>query len=126
MILFSAITSFKPDKTPLSINHRGLFVATTISFNFAQGAALSSATAANAHAIDTPGVWPTIQSTLQGELRRPLGLSIVGGLIVSQALTLYTTPVVYLYLDRFRLWAQAQWKGRKATATGGAAHGAAE
>ncbi len=38
------------------------------------------------------------------EFRRPLGLSIVGGLIVSQALTLYTTPVVYLYLDRFRLW----------------------
>ena len=38
------------------------------------------------------------------ELRRPLGISIVGGLIVSQMLTLYTTPVVYLYLDRFRFW----------------------
>ncbi|MFN8627523.1 MAG: multidrug efflux RND transporter permease subunit [Candidatus Binatia bacterium] len=38
------------------------------------------------------------------ELRRPLGLTIVGGLIMSQALTLYTTPIVYLYLDRFRLW----------------------
>jgi multidrug efflux pump len=38
------------------------------------------------------------------ELRRPLGISIVGGLIVSQMLTLYTTPIVYLYLDRFRLW----------------------
>ncbi len=38
------------------------------------------------------------------ELRRPLGISIVGGLIFSQMLTLYTTPVVYLYLDRFRLW----------------------
>jgi len=36
------------------------------------------------------------------ELRRPLGISIIGGLIVSQILTLYTTPVVYLYLDRFR------------------------
>ena len=39
-----------------------------------------------------------------GELRRPLGIAIVGGLIVSQMLTLYTTPVVYLYLDRFGLW----------------------
>jgi multidrug efflux pump len=38
------------------------------------------------------------------ELRRPLGISIVGGLIFSQMLTLYTTPVVYLYLDRFQLW----------------------
>jgi multidrug efflux pump len=38
------------------------------------------------------------------ELRQPLGITIVGGLIVSQLLTLYTTPIVYLYLDRFRLW----------------------
>jgi multidrug efflux pump len=38
------------------------------------------------------------------ELRQPLGISIVGGLILSQLLTLFTTPVVYLYLDRFRLW----------------------
>jgi len=37
------------------------------------------------------------------ELRRPLGITIVGGLIVSQMLTLYTTPVVYLALDRLRL-----------------------
>ncbi|MBV9573456.1 MAG: efflux RND transporter permease subunit, partial [Acidobacteriales bacterium] len=43
------------------------------------------------------------------ELRQPLGITIVGGLIVSQALTLFTTPVVYLYLDRFRLWAGAKW-----------------
>ena len=40
------------------------------------------------------------------ELRQPLGIAIVGGLILSQLLTLYTTPVVYLYLDRFRLWAR--------------------
>ena len=39
------------------------------------------------------------------ELRQPLGIAIVGGLIVSQVLTLYTTPVVYLYLDRLRHWA---------------------
>ena len=43
------------------------------------------------------------------ELRRPLGISIVGGLMVSQVLTLYTTPVVYLYLDRFRLSAKRHW-----------------
>jgi len=44
------------------------------------------------------------------ELRRPLGISIVGGLIASQLLTLYTTPVIYLYLDRARL-AFARWRG---------------
>jgi multidrug efflux pump len=43
------------------------------------------------------------------ELRRPLGISIVGGLILSQMMTLYTTPVVYLYIDRIRLW----WDLRK-------------
>jgi multidrug efflux pump subunit AcrB len=41
------------------------------------------------------------------ELRRPLGITIVGGLLVSQMLTLYTTPIVYLYLDRMSLW----WRG---------------
>ena len=45
------------------------------------------------------------------ELRRPLGIAIVGGLLVSQLLTLYTTPVVYLYLDRVRLWC-ARIRGR--------------
>jgi multidrug efflux pump len=44
-----------------------------------------------------------------GELRRPLGISIVGGLAVSQVLTLYTTPVVYLYMDRLRIFAKRQW-----------------
>jgi multidrug efflux pump len=44
------------------------------------------------------------------EIRRPLGIAIVGGLIVSQLLTLYTTPVLYLYLDRFRLWSNRHWR----------------
>ncbi|MGO9636592.1 MAG: multidrug efflux RND transporter permease subunit [Terracidiphilus sp.] len=47
------------------------------------------------------------------ELRRPLGITIVGGLIVSQMLTLFTTPVVYIYVDRTRLWlASLRGKGR--------------
>ena len=42
------------------------------------------------------------------ELRRPLGIAVLGGLLLSQVLTLYTTPVMYLYLDRFRLWAKSR------------------
>jgi multidrug efflux pump len=45
------------------------------------------------------------------ELRRPLGIAIVGGLILSQLLTLYTTPVIYLYVDRFRLRFQRRRTG---------------
>jgi multidrug efflux pump len=52
------------------------------------------------------------------EMRRPLGISIFGGLLVSQLLTLYTTPVVYLYLDRFRLWAKRVWAGYYRTPPG--------
>jgi multidrug efflux pump len=48
---------------------------------------------------------PLALSTGTGsELHRPLGITIVGGLAVSQLLTLFTTPVVYVYLDRLRLW----------------------
>ena len=55
------------------------------------------------------GALPLILSGATGsELRRPLGITIVGGLLMSQVLTLFTTPVVYLYLDRLRLaWARA-------------------
>jgi multidrug efflux pump len=49
------------------------------------------------------------------ELRQPLGISIVGGLIFSQMLTLYTTPVVYIYLDRFRLWFHRRFFNRTAS-----------
>ena len=45
------------------------------------------------------------------ELRRPLGITIVGGLMVSQLLTLYTTPVVYVYMDRLRLWFERRRRG---------------
>jgi multidrug efflux pump len=51
------------------------------------------------------GAMPLAFGTGTGsELRRPLGIAIIGGLIISQLLTLYTTPVVYLYMDRFSLW----------------------
>jgi multidrug efflux pump len=51
------------------------------------------------------GAMPLALGTGNGsELRRPLGITIVGGLILSQALTLYTTPVVYLYMDRLSWW----------------------
>ena len=54
------------------------------------------------------GALPLALGTGEGaELRQPLGIAIIGGLLVSQALTLYTTPVVYLQLDRLRL----RWKG---------------
>jgi len=43
------------------------------------------------------------------EMRQPLGIAIVGGLLVSQVLTLYTTPVMYLYLDRFGRWCSRAW-----------------
>jgi len=56
------------------------------------------------------GALPLVLASGAGvEMRRPLGLTIVGGLLISQVLTLYTTPVVYLYLDRFRLWA-SRWR----------------
>jgi multidrug efflux pump len=50
-----------------------------------------------------------IRSGDGAELRQPLGIAILGGLILSQLLTLYTTPVVYLYLDRLR----QRWMDRR-------------
>jgi len=243
MVPLSAIATYAPGKIPLAINHQGLFVATTISFNLAPGNSLSDATSAIYAAMNRLGVPATIHGNFQGtarvfeqslrnqpylilaaliavyivlgilyesyihpitilstlpsagvgavaalwicntefsiialigvilliglvkknaimmidfaldaersrgltseqaiyeacllrfrpimmttnaalfgalplaiglgdggELRRPLGIAIVGGLILSQMLTLYTTPVVYLYLDRFSLWLRA-------------------
>ena len=52
------------------------------------------------------------------ELRQPLGITIIGGLIFSQMLTLYTTPVVYLYLDRFRLWLHGRFFHRAVSQAG--------
>jgi multidrug efflux pump len=61
------------------------------------------------------GALPLALGTGYGaELRHPLGIAIVGGLIFSQMLTLYTTPVIYLYLDRFRLWFPRRFFNRTA------------
>ena len=46
------------------------------------------------------------------ELRQPLGVSVMGGLLLSQVITLYTTPIIYLYLDQFGSWAKSQWLRR--------------
>jgi multidrug efflux pump len=56
------------------------------------------------------GALPLAFGTGDGaEMRQPLGISIVGGLLVSQVLTLYTTPVIYVYLDRFGRWCTRMW-----------------
>jgi multidrug efflux pump len=58
------------------------------------------------------GAVPLIVGMGEGsEFRQPLGITIIGGLVLSQILTLYTTPVVYLYLDRFRHWSMRKRKG---------------
>jgi HAE1 family hydrophobic/amphiphilic exporter-1 len=51
-----------------------------------------------------------------GEARRPLGLAVVGGLLFSQVVTLYLTPVVYIYLDSFQQWMQRVFGGRRRAA----------
>jgi multidrug efflux pump len=64
------------------------------------------------------GALPLALGTGTGsELRKPLGITIIGGLIVSQALTLYTTPVVYLYFDRLQHWWETRTAHRPAHAT---------
>jgi HAE1 family hydrophobic/amphiphilic exporter-1 len=50
------------------------------------------------------GVPMMLGSGVGSELRQPLGYAMVGGLALSQILTLYTTPVVYIYLDRLQTW----------------------
>ncbi|TXI09536.1 MAG: multidrug transporter subunit MdtC, partial [Rhizobium sp.] len=62
------------------------------------------------------GALPLALGTGDGaEMRRPLGISIVGGLVFSQVLTLYTTPVVYLYMDRFSHWCARRWASFRGT-----------
>ncbi len=66
-----------------------------------------------------------IGTGMGSELRRPLGISIIGGLIVSQVLTLYTTPVIYLFMDNLRLKLQGDKNARlfsAAPATAATAH----
>jgi multidrug efflux pump len=53
-------------------------------------------------------------SGIGSELRKPLGVAIVGGLLLSQLITLYTTPVIYLYFERLSDWVQARRERRAA------------
>jgi HAE1 family hydrophobic/amphiphilic exporter-1 len=62
------------------------------------------------------GVPLMLGSGVGSEIRQPLGYTIVGGLLLSQVLTLYTTPVIYIYLDRFQTW---MFGGKKKPATAG-------
>jgi multidrug efflux pump subunit AcrB len=66
------------------------------------------------------GVPMMVGTGVGSEIRQPLGYAIVGGLLLSQLLTLYTTPVIYLYLDRFRLWIGGRGLSREANAEVGA------
>ncbi len=59
-------------------------------------------------------------SGIGSELRRPLGIAIVGGLLLSQLVTLYTTPVIYLYMERFSARLES-WRARRAVQRGGTA-----
>jgi multidrug efflux pump len=72
------------------------------------------------------GALPLVLGHGEGsEMRKPLGIAIVGGLMVSQVLTLYTTPVVYLYLDRLRQWSERRKQRRIARRHHDAHHHAA-
>jgi len=68
------------------------------------------------------GAMPLIVGSGEGsELRQPLGVTIIGGLVVSQVLTLYTTPVIFLGLDAFGTWVRAVLRLRRANMLGGTA-----
>jgi multidrug efflux pump len=72
------------------------------------------------------GALPLAVGTGDGaEMRRPLGIAIVGGLLLSQLLTLYTTPVIYVYFDRFSLWASSKLHRPERAPSAPSAQGAA-
>ena len=69
-------------------------------------------------AVLLAGVPLTLGTGIGSEIRQPLGYAIVGGLFISQLLTLFTTPVVYIYMDRLRAWLGGEFEGAKRSSGG--------
>lgn len=138
-IPLSAFVTFSSANAALSVAHQRQSATSTVAFNLADGVSLEQAQTAIKDAMVKIALPSTIQAGFQGDrqsvrhagrvhalvdpgdgdadLRSPLGMAIAGGLALSQLLTLFTTPVVYLYLDRLSRKSQHAWHRLRKTGT---------